>query len=744
MGETMKQSMHVICPAIVILLGAVGCVLAQSATALHPEIQEILSAPLSQTDRDLKLLGWFDRQYEQGMTLSEADKELYLQLESRYGSRRHEAADNSSRGRQTLDEYIWTTAPYEWVDITGIGTNTGITGDDQNLGPFALGFSFPFYGTSYTSIRVCSNGWLSFTSTATIYTNTAIPATAEPNNVLYLFWDDMYPPDGGQIRYYADAANQRFIVSWLGIQHISGTEPYTYQAILYPNGNIIYQYQTIPTSTPSNTSCTVGVENAAGTQGVQVCFDGTGTPPTSGTALLVGQPAGVPNPVTNLTGQYAAPNVVLTWTDPTQDTQGNPITIDNVQVWATAVDSGTLLVTVPAGVQTYTELNPPMGTRRYFVRPFRNPYYGAAVSQSVVVGTPGYWNNFETDDGGWVAEPATGGWEWGVPTYVSGPTAFSGTKLWGTVLASTYPDSACFRLTLMPNMVVNSPDARVEFWRWFNIESSYDGSNFKVSTDQGISWTTVSPTGGYPGTTNVSNACIPNQSAWTGTGGGAWTSVSIPLGAFIGQIPMYRFTFSSDATVDYAGFYFDDLTIWGVGQVAGFPRPPTNLSGSYMLGDVTLTWTDPTLDFNGQPMTVDSIQVWLGQVNTGTRLGSVGPGVQTFVHLNAPWGSQTYSIRAFHVGYGSAPVSTSVEIPTGPPAPVNDLTAIKDEGGVRLSWSAPILAEGYKVCRLTSAQQEYTAGELLTPTPITETTFLDTTTLGLSARYFFYQVIAVR
>jgi hypothetical protein len=181
-----------------------------------------------------------------------------------------------------------------------------------------------------------------------------------------------------------------------------------------------------------------------------------------------------------------------------------------------------------------------------------------------------------------------------------------------------------------------------------------------------------------------------------------------------------------------------------MGNVSGFPRPPTNFSGSYALGNVTLTWTDPTLDVNDQPMTVDSIQVWLGQVITGTRLGSVGPGVQTYVHVNVPHGPQTYSIRAYNNGYASAPVSTSVDIPTGPPAPVNDLTAIKDEGGVRLSWSPPNLAVGYRVYRTSSAQQEYTSGELLTPTPVTETTFLDTTALGLSARYFFYQVIAVR
>jgi hypothetical protein len=89
-------------------------------------------------------------------------------------------------------------------------------------------------------------------------------------------------------------------------------------------------------------------------------------------------------------------------------------------------------------------------------------------------------------------------------------------------------------------------------------------------------------------------------------------------------------------------------------------------------------------------------------------------------------------------------VQASMEIPTLPPAPANDLVAYKDGDGLRLWWSPTHLANGYLVYRMTNAQQDYTAGELLTPTPVTETTFLDTTALGLSARYFFYQVIAVR
>ena len=745
--------------AVLLSLGA-----AFPAEADRAGLQQILSAPLSQTDQDLKLLDWFSRQYEQGMTLSEADKELYLQLQSRYGDLR--GRDNlDNQGGPDAFQYMFMdnvapdNAPYNWIELRGDPSATWIGGlthftnidDGYSRQKLPIGFSFPFYGAVYDCVSVACNGFLQFTTTAGSSGNFCMPSTAVGGPMIAVFWDDLHLLYGGRtdtvVVGYRNFGGY-FVIEFDGIGFYNTAcrnVQLKFEAILYPSGNIKLQYHTITPPASCVNSQSIGIQQAGavGSAALNYVCNTTGIQPANGRAILFARATGVPNPVTNLTGNYVAPNVVLTWTDPTQDTQGNPIIIDNVQVWLGAVDSGTLLATVPAGVQTYTELNPPMGTRRYFVRAFRNPYYGAAVSQSVVVGTPGYWSNFETDNGGWVPDPLTGGWEWGVPTYAGGPTAYSGSKVWGTVLASTYPSSACFRLTLTPNMVVNSPDARVEFWRWCYTEQFYDGVNFKVSTDGGLNWTLVQPVGNYPYTASTDNVCIPGEPYWAGTSQ-TWTQITIPLGQFVGQMPIFRFTFGSDPSVEYAGFYLDDLVIWGMGSVSGFPRPPTNLGGSYTLGNVTLTWTDPTLDVNDQPMTVDSIQVWLGQVITGTRLGSVGPGVQTYVHVNVPHGPQTYSIRAYNNGYASAPVSTSVDIPTGPPAPVNDLTAIKDEGGVRLSWSPPNLAVGYRVYRTSSAQQEYTSGELLTPTPVTETTFLDTTALGLSARYFFYQVIAVR
>lgn len=166
--------------------------------------------------------------------------------------------------------------PYDWIEISGIGTNTGINGDDQVLGPFDIGFSFPFYDYSApTQVWVCSNGWSAFEAVSYgAYNNVEIPNTGLPNNMVCPFWDDLNPSLGGAVYYYQDAANERFIVEWSNVPHYSTGGTYTFEMILFPNGDIELMYHTLTPGTAN--SATVGIENAGGTDGIQVTFDGSG------------------------------------------------------------------------------------------------------------------------------------------------------------------------------------------------------------------------------------------------------------------------------------------------------------------------------------------------------------------------------------------------------------------------------------------------------------------------------------
>ena len=196
------------------------------------------------------------------------------------------------------------TIPYNWVEISHVGTNTGLTGDDQNLGPFPIGFTFNHYGNNYNQVRVCSNGWISFTSTSTAYSNTTIPATAEPNNMLAPLWDDLYPPGPpvGIVYYYYDAANSRFIVEWDNVMsYTTPRTPQKFEVILNANGDVDFMYHTI--QAPCTNANTAGKENATGTVGVLATFNGSGPlEPASGTGIRIfGLPPVIPNVTITMT-----------------------------------------------------------------------------------------------------------------------------------------------------------------------------------------------------------------------------------------------------------------------------------------------------------------------------------------------------------------------------------------------------------------------------------------------------------
>ena len=177
--------------------------------------------------------------------------------------------------------YKWTDSDepggpvFDWVDITGVGTPVGLTGDDQDVYGIPIGFDFPFYGNPFNSLTVSSNGWMSFsyTGTSTYLTNYALPSSSGPPNMLAGFWDDLsFSSTHGSATafYYNDGS--RFILSFIDVPHYpsTGTGPYTFQYILYPNGKIVYQYLSMG---PTQNSATIGIQNATQDDGLNVVFN---------------------------------------------------------------------------------------------------------------------------------------------------------------------------------------------------------------------------------------------------------------------------------------------------------------------------------------------------------------------------------------------------------------------------------------------------------------------------------------
>jgi len=162
---------------------------------------------------------------------------------------------------------------YNWVNITSVGTQITGLGDDTNTEPFPIGFNFEFYGNTFNSFRFSTNGFISFTSTATAYFNNPIPTgNNEPLNLIAPFWDDLNFNSSGSAYYYSNNSDS-LIISWVNVPHYSYSDPpgpYTFQIILLGNGKIIYQYQDI---NPPNNSATIGIQNSDGSIGLQVVYN---------------------------------------------------------------------------------------------------------------------------------------------------------------------------------------------------------------------------------------------------------------------------------------------------------------------------------------------------------------------------------------------------------------------------------------------------------------------------------------
>ena len=189
--------------------------------------------------------------------------------------------DNGTTGSGGPDAfgYSWSDSDdpggpaFDWVDISGIGTPIDLgtpPADDDNSGPLPLGFTFPFYGNMFATVNVCSNGWLSFTSTSTDYTNGALPGTSAPENLIAPFHDDLrFSSAGADAHYYNDGS--RFIVQYTDVQKYFSNGSLTFQVILYPNGKIVYQYLTMTDAVL--TSATVGIQNDDRSIGLQVAYN---------------------------------------------------------------------------------------------------------------------------------------------------------------------------------------------------------------------------------------------------------------------------------------------------------------------------------------------------------------------------------------------------------------------------------------------------------------------------------------
>ncbi|MEO0092015.1 MAG: FlgD immunoglobulin-like domain containing protein, partial [candidate division WOR-3 bacterium] len=118
---------------------------------------------------------------------------------------------------------------------------------------------------------------------------------------------------------------------------------------------------------------------------------------------------------------------------------------------------------------------------------------------------------------------------------------------------------------------------QLKFWHWYSFEGTttlYDGGNVKISTNNGQTWTVISPVGGYTGTAASGNTALAGQPIYGGSSNG-WVQAIFNLPITAGTRFFLRWHFGTDGSVNnYPGWYIDDVT--GIG-FAALPPPDNDI-----------------------------------------------------------------------------------------------------------------------------------------------------------------------
>ncbi len=147
---------------------------------------------------------------------------------------------------------------YTWEEISTTGTLlmpiSNMSGGTQSV---TLGqFSFPFFGTSYSSLQVHTEGYIDFTTYLSDHRNTAFPAANRPPSIIAAFWDDLDPYTSGDI--YFQEFSDHCVIEFKNVTRSGFPGTLTFQTVLHASGVFEFRYHNL---TAIVNSCTVGYQN---------------------------------------------------------------------------------------------------------------------------------------------------------------------------------------------------------------------------------------------------------------------------------------------------------------------------------------------------------------------------------------------------------------------------------------------------------------------------------------------------
>jgi len=141
-----------------------------------------------------------------------------------------------------LSQYIYE-ANQSLIDLTGeSGTTSLNAADDQVSSAFNLGFTFDFYGQSFTQGRMATNGCLHFKTTGAYCSDyRPDPLTNQYTYTLLPFWTDLIRDNGSKM--LAKSFSDKTVFGWYNLREYnrSNTDN-SFEVILWTNDTFEFRY----------------------------------------------------------------------------------------------------------------------------------------------------------------------------------------------------------------------------------------------------------------------------------------------------------------------------------------------------------------------------------------------------------------------------------------------------------------------------------------------------------------------
>ena len=492
----------------------------------------------------------------------------------------------------TVDFYGACVEPiFGGLPIDPAGGTAISLGDDSSV-QVALGGGkqVSIYGQSYTGFYVGSNGYITFGSGDTTFSESLAAHFTLPR-VSALF-DDLNPASGGSVSWRQ--LSDRAVVSWVGVPEYGSSNSNTFQIELFFDGRIAISH--------------AGIDSNDSIIGLSA---GDGLSPDYFPSILDSYGSCGPRPPVAANASYQTP-------------VNEPLVIQ-LQATDDGLPGGTLayIVTGLPGSGSLIDLGSglPIGSAphtlvagadlvEYQPAPFTQgldaftfvaddggtpPDGGVSntATITVTVGGPQPIYQFLVDDTspGW---STTGQWAFGQPSGTSGNpgSGYTGNNVYGYNLAGQYPNNMPREFLTTGSLdFTGVTGVSLEFRRWLGVESStWDQAAIEISVGQG-GWQTVWQHAGP--TLNESS----------------WSHQVYDISSFADDQPDVRLRWvmgTTDGSVTYQGWNIDDVVFSGLVTINACPADLAEPIGVlnffdlaayldlYNAGDPAADWAAPS------------------------------------------------------------------------------------------------------------------------------------------------------